>query len=142
MTPGQVRLVQTSFAILAPRAEEVAIAFYDRLFALDPALRRRFPGDMAEQRRKLMAMLALAVQALGRPAALVPALEALGRRHAIYGVDDAHYGTVGAALLATREGQLGERFDAELEAAWTACYALVSTTMQAAAQQVALAVAG
>ncbi len=141
MTPSQARLVQTSFATLAPQAEEVATAFYDRLFALDPALRRRFPGDMAEPRRELMAMLALAVQALDRRATRVPALEALGRWHAAYGVEDAHHGTVGAALLATLASQLGTGFDTELEAAWAAYYALVSTIMRAAAQQAILAAA-
>jgi hypothetical protein len=108
MTPAQARLVQTSFATLAPRADTVAVAFYDRLFALDPAL-RRFPGAMAAQRRKLMAMLAMAAPALDRPATL--------------------------------EGQLGEGFDAPLEAAWAACYARVSVTMRTAARQAALAAA-
>ena len=61
MTPDQVRLVQSSFATLAPQAEAAATAFYDCLFALDPGLQRLFPGDMAEQRRKLMAALAVAL---------------------------------------------------------------------------------
>ena len=133
MTPDQVMLVQSSFAAIAPRAEAVAVMFYEELFARDPALRAMFPGDMAEQRGKLVRMLATAMQGLGRPQAIVPALEALGRRHAGYGVTDAHYATVGAALLATLAKGLGDRFDAEVEAAWTACYDLVATTMRNAA---------
>jgi hemoglobin-like flavoprotein len=130
MTPHQIELVQTSFAAIAPRAEEVAAAFYERLFALDPSLRAMFPVGMVRQRRKLMAALAMAVQALDRPQVLVPALEALGRRHATYGVRDEHYATVGAALLATLEAGLGERFDAASRTAWAACYDLVATTMR------------
>ena len=54
----------------------------------------------------------------------------LGRRHASYGVVDAHYATVGAALLATLAKGLGAGFDAEVEVAWAACYDLVATTMR------------
>ena len=89
-----------------------------------------FPGDMAEQRGKLVRMLATAVSGLSRPHAIVPALEALGRRHASYGVVDAHYATLGAALLATLAKGLGAGFDAEVEVAWAACYDLVATTMR------------
>lgn len=134
LTPHQTALVQASFAAVAPRADEVADLFYRRLFALDPALRRLFPADMAGQRRKLMAALALAVGALDRPAAILPALQALGRRHAGYGVEDRHYGVVGAALLMTLEAGLGAAFDAETEAAWRACYGLVAATMREAAR--------
>jgi hemoglobin-like flavoprotein len=109
VTPDQVRLVQDGFAVLAPRADEVAAAFYGELFALDPALRAMFPADMAGQRRKLMTALAAAVRALDRPWTIAPALEALGRRHAAYGVRDGHYDTVGAALLATLRRGLRRR---------------------------------
>jgi hemoglobin-like flavoprotein len=124
MTPHQTALVQASFATLAPRAEEVAVLFYQRLFALDPGLRQLFPAEMAA--------LAAAVQALARPEAVIPALQALGRRHAGYGVEDHHYDTVGAALMATLRDGLAEAFDAETEAAWAACYPLVATTMRGA----------
>src|ERR1044071_2408565 len=38
---------------------------------------------------------------------LVPAVQALGRRHVAYGVTERHYETVGAALLWTLEKGLG-----------------------------------
>ena len=132
MTPHQVWLVQTSFAAIAPRAESVVAPFYERLFALDPALRPLFPAEMAGQRRKLAAALATAVKGLGRPV-----LEALGRRHAGYGVRGADYDTVGAALLGALEDVLGEAFDDELRTAWAACYALVAGTMRGAGRAVA-----
>jgi hemoglobin-like flavoprotein len=130
VTSDQVRLVQDVCAVLAPRADEVAAAFYGELFALDPALRAMFPADMAGQRRKLMTALAAAVRALDRPWTIAPALEALGRRHAAYGVRDGHYDTVGAALLATLRLGLGAAFDGEAREAWAACYGLVAATMR------------
>ncbi len=57
MTPEQIALVQTSFAHVVPIADTAATLFYDRLFALDPTLRRLFPSDLTEQRHKLMTIL-------------------------------------------------------------------------------------
>ena len=141
MTPHQVWLVQTSFAAIAPRAEQAAALFYGRLFALDPALRPLFPADLAGQRRKLVAALAAAVRGLGRPEGVRPMLEELGRRHAAYGVQDADYDTVGAALLGALAEALGAAFDDELRAAWTACHDLVATAMRDGARGVARAAA-
>ena len=57
-------------------------------------------------------------------------LEELGRRHAAYGVRDADYDTVGAALLGTLGDAHGAAFDAELRAAWAAAYGLVAGAMR------------
>jgi len=60
------RLVQDSFALVAPIAETAAELFYGRLFELDPSLRKLFDGDMKEQGRKLIAMIKAAVKGLDR----------------------------------------------------------------------------
>ena len=88
---------------------------------------------MAEQRRKLMQMLTAAVKGLDRLDRLVPVVEDLGRRHAGYGVADAHYDTVGAALLWTLEKGLGSAFTPEVKEAWATVYGLLATTMKNAA---------
>jgi len=133
MTPQQKILVQTTFAKVAPGADAVAALFYGRLFELDPSLRALFTGDMVEQGRKLMTMLTLAVKGLDRLDELVPAVRALGARHTGYGVQDAHYDTVAAALIWTLERGLGPDFTPEVKAAWTTVYGLLATTMKAAA---------
>jgi hemoglobin-like flavoprotein len=132
MTPAQQDLVKLSFAKVAPIADQAAILFYDDLFERDPALRPLFKGDMAEQRRKLMAVLALAVANLKSWDAIAPAVQALGARHAVYGVKPADYGTVGAALIATLEKGLGDDFTPETREAWIACYTAISAEMQGA----------
>jgi hemoglobin-like flavoprotein len=80
-----------------------------------------------------MGMLRMVVRGLDRLEQLVPAVQALGRRHAGYGVRDEHYATVGAALLWTLERGLGEAFTPATRAAWAAAYALLAATMQQAA---------
>ena len=58
----------------------------------------------------------------------------LGRRHADYGVTDAHYDTVGGALLWTLEKGLGSAFTPDVKAAWTTVYTVLATTMKAGAE--------
>src|SRR5262245_12797443 len=94
LTLAQKTLVQDSFATIAPIADDAAALFYRRLFELDPSLETMFPGNMAEQRRKLMQMLTAAVKGLDHLEKLVPAVQDLGRRHAGYGVAGRHYETV------------------------------------------------
>jgi len=135
MTPEQIALVQTSFAQVLPIADTAAALFYNRLFELDPSLKPLFKGDMREQGRKLMTMIRVVVNGLNRLDQLVPAVQELGRRHARYGVTDAHYDTVGAALLATLHQGLGEAFTPDVAAAWAMAYALLADTMKAAAAE-------
>jgi hemoglobin-like flavoprotein len=135
LTSTQIALVQRSFAIIAPIADDAAALFYQRLFELDPSLRRMFPEDMTGQRKKLMQMLTAAVKGLDRLDQLVPVLQDLGRRHVAYGVTDAHYDTVGAALLWTLKMGLGKGFTPETKEAWTTVYGLLATTMRDAARQ-------
>jgi hemoglobin-like flavoprotein len=135
LTAAQKTLVQTSFATIIPIADDAAALFYQRLFELDPSLQAMFRGSMIEQRKKLMQMLTAAVKGLDRLEQLVPVVQDLGRRHANYGVAEAHYDTVGAALLWTLEMGLGTAFTAETREAWTAVYGLLATTMKDAARE-------
>jgi hemoglobin-like flavoprotein len=137
MTPQQISIVQTSFKKVAPIAELAADLFYARLFELDPQLRLLFKSDMKRQGMTLMAMLTSAVRGLDNPEALVPVLKSLGRRHAVYGVKDAHYATVAQALLDTLKHALGDEFDDETREAWTAVYSLMASVMQMGARDMA-----
>jgi nitric oxide dioxygenase len=134
LTPEQVAYVQESFAKVVPNADTAAGLFYDRLFVLNPLLRSLFKDDLTAQKKMLMQALGFVVAGLDRPSDIVPAVQALGRRHAGYGVAESDYDTVGAALLWTLEQGLGEAFTAEVQGAWVAAYALLSTTMKDAAR--------
>jgi hemoglobin-like flavoprotein len=128
-------LVQESFALVAPIADEAGLLFYDRLFQLDPGLRHLFRGDMRDQIRKLMQMLTVAVHGLDHLSTIVPAVRSLGERHARYGVTEGNFQTVGAALLWTLEQGLGAAFTAEVREAWTTVYGLLANTMLEGMQQ-------
>jgi len=129
MTPGQIKLVQDSFAKVAPISEQAAILFYDRLFKIAPQVKPMFPADLTEQRKKLMATLAVVVTGLSNLDTVLPAASALAKRHVDYGAKPEHYPVVGAALLWTLEQGLGEAWTPELADAWTAAYGTLSGYM-------------
>ena len=132
-------LVQSSFAFVVPIAGQAADLFYDRLFQIDPELRPLFKGDLSEQKKKLMQMLAAAVRGLDDLEALVPVVRDLGARHNGYGVKDEHYDTVATALLWTLEQGLGEAFTPETREAWVEVYGILAATMKSGARSAVVA---
>ena len=133
MNSRQVALVRESFSKVMPIKKAAAHLFYERLFAIDPGTRALFRGDMAEQGRKLMAAIAMVVAALDRIEPMLDHIRSLARRHVQYGVEAAHYESVGTALLWTLEQGLGASFTDEVRDAWAAAYGLLSSVMQEAA---------
>ena len=134
MNPTDIDLIRTSWSGVEPIADTAAGLFYGRLFELDPAIERLFRRtDMAAQRKILMQTLTVVVKSLDKLEQLMPAVQALGRRHAGYGVREAHYATVGEALLWTLEQGLGASFTRPVRAAWAEAYGILASVMIAAA---------
>jgi len=139
MTTEQIALVQSSFQTIQPVIEQAALMLYDRLFELDPGLQPLFRGPRREQAGKLAEALAIVVTAIDRPDQIRGAVEALGRRHAGYGVRDAHYTTMGEALLWTLARGLGDAFTPAVREAWGAAYGWLAFTMRRAASKSSMA---
>jgi hemoglobin-like flavoprotein len=91
-----------------------------------------FPTAMDEQKEKLAATLKVAVLGASNPEKLLPALEALGRRHAAYDITAQHFDAVGAALLHALGDVAGPLWTDELSLAWAKTYGFIATTMIAA----------
>ena len=104
MLARQKKLIQDTWTQVVPIADQAAAILYQRLFEIDPSTRALFnTTDMVQQRKKLVQILSVAVSSLDNLGALGKMVEDLGRRHAGYGVKDAHYDFVGVALLWTLE---------------------------------------
>ena len=129
MTPQDVEAVQSSWKSVVPIKEQAAGLFYGKLFELDPTLRPLFKGDLSEQGRKLMAMLNTVILGLTQLETIVPAAQALAKRHVGYGVKPEHYQTVGAALIWTLQQGLGPAFTPEVQGAWVRTYGALSQVM-------------
>ncbi|MCP4999531.1 MAG: hemin receptor [Hyphomicrobiales bacterium] len=130
MDHEKILIVQDTWQHVLPIAEVAADLFYDQLFELDPSIKALFADtDMSAQKAKLLATLAITIAGLNTSASLLRDLEALGRRHAGYGVLPAHYALVGEALLWTLEKGLGDRWSDEVREAWTSAYGMIAQQM-------------
>jgi hemoglobin-like flavoprotein len=137
MTAEQIHLLRRSFDTIERQAHVAALVFYRRLFELDPSLRPMFQTDIEVQSRKLIDMLGLTLSLLDRPTELEGELEQLGLRHVTYGVKEAHYDTVGLALLGMLSEVLGEHWTPEVRSAWTELYGFIATSMKRGAAALA-----
>lgn len=126
------RLLQESLNLIAPIADTVVAAFYDRLFAENPTVRPMFPEVMDLQREKLLKAIIALVTHYGDPEQLVPALSAMGRTHARYEVGIDHYAIVGQTLLATLRDFAGDAWTPEYEGAWARAYTFAAGNMMQA----------
>jgi NAD(P)H-flavin reductase/hemoglobin-like flavoprotein len=129
-----VALIRSSFALVAPQAEELARHFYATLFGRAPETRDLFPVNMEVQRSRLLRALVHVVQMVDRPDELVPFLEQLGRDHRKFGVLAEHYDAVGAALLSSVGEFAGPAWTPQVERAWTHAYGIVADAMRSASQ--------
>jgi NAD(P)H-flavin reductase/hemoglobin-like flavoprotein len=128
-----VRLVRESWALVEPKADEVARFFYGMLFSLSPSAREMFPANMEVQRSRLLRALVHVVQLVDRPDDLVPFLRQLGRDHRKFGVISSHYEAVGTALIAGVKKFAGRGWTSEIELAWAEAYTIMARAMLDAA---------
>ncbi len=134
MEPQTVTAVQSTWKTVEGIAPQAAALFYSNLFEADPSLKPLFKGNMEAQGAKLMQMIGAAVGKLNDLDTLVPILQNLAKRHVNYGVEDHHYGTVGAALLKTLEQGLGPAFTPQVKGAWAEVYGVMSNVMISASK--------
>lgn len=129
LAPEEVlQSVEASFERVAPVAEALTTSFYEELFARRPDLRPLFPAELVAQRKKLAGAIGLAVGTLRKPAALVPVLRDLGRRHASYGVVSSHFEPVGGSLLVALAIHDPE-WSADVRRAWVEVWTVLAYEM-------------
>jgi hemoglobin-like flavoprotein len=122
--------LETSFDRVAPRGDELMELFYERLFAVAPAVRPLFAGtDLKRQKGMLLAALVLLRKSLRDLDTVTPALRELGARHVRYGALPEHYPVVGEVLIWSMAEIAGDAWTLEYELAWTEAYAVVSGAM-------------
>ena len=123
-------MLESSFALVAPRGEELVSVFYDKLFSQHPEAKPFFENtDMAEQKKDLLQSLVLVINNLRKPDVLGPALKQMEQRDADIGVKPEHYPIVGGVLLETLGEFAGSAWTPELKQAWTDAYGAIVAGM-------------
>ncbi|MFI5736381.1 globin domain-containing protein [Kribbella sp. NPDC051587] len=126
--------LQDSWDQVTKHGEQVPLYFYSHLFVSHPEVRAMFPLSMSHQRDKFVGALGRIVSHADQLDKDAPFLRHLGRDHRKYAVQAAHYDAVGASLCATLMHFLGDAWDADLAADWTAAYQVVARLMVEAAE--------
>ena len=126
----KVELLEQSFALVAPQADELVSTFYDNLFTDYPAARPLFEHtDMTKQKQMLKGGLVMVVENLRKPDVLSKALKGLGARHVKYGALPAHYPLVGNSLLKTLEQYAGAAWTPQVKDACVGAYGAITELM-------------
>jgi hemoglobin-like flavoprotein len=110
--------VQATIGVLMQHQARFTQDLYRRLFALAPAAKGLFRGDMESQGQMLSHMMQFLVHAMSRPEIMKLSLRDLGRRHDDYGVASEYYPAFRQAFLESAGEVLGERHTPEVEKAW------------------------
>lgn len=121
--------IRASFERIAADADQAGELFYRRLFEIAPHLRPMFGEDIAQQGRKLINTLGVAVSMIENWESLAQALEDLAQRHVAYGVLPDHYPVVGKALVYMIREMSRSRPGGDIEAAWMKAYVAISDHM-------------
>jgi NAD(P)H-flavin reductase/hemoglobin-like flavoprotein len=130
---GIASTIRSSWAVVAPRIDELGRHFYATLFGLAPATRELFPVNMEVQRSRLLRAIVHVVQMVDRPNELTPFLEQLGRDHRKFGVRSEHFDAVGMALISSIGRFSGPAWTPGIEKAWVDAYRTVAAAMRSAA---------
>jgi len=125
-----VETLESSFALLAPVAEDMINQFYTNLFEQYPGVIPLFENTTQKQQvQKLIAAIKLTIESLRNPDKLVPVLVAMGERHQGYGVEAPHYQAVAETLLGVMEQYAGDKWTKQINDAWTGALNLIADTM-------------
>ena len=133
MDNRRAALIKESWGLIEERGPELADAFYDRLFQLDPRIKDLFAAaEMESQQVKFVVMLGEVVRLVQDPERFESLLADSGRRHAGYGVVAHHYRAVGEALLWALDHAIPGGLEGETRDAWAEAYTRMSFLMQQA----------
>ena len=125
-----VFLVQSTFEIVAPKADAFAADFYRYLFARNPDIEPLFARvEMATMRLMLMRMIGVTVRGLHNLPQILPELRALGMRHSGYGVRAEYFDLAEDALLHALALHLGDAFGPDVRQGWCDVFDLIRRTM-------------
>lgn len=133
LTDEEKQMIMDSFTKIAPISEQVAEAFYKRLFEIAPDTKPLFKDiNMQDQGRKLMQTIATAVGALYTPDVFDETFEALGKRHVAYGVTEKQYQDVKLALLGAFKDCLTDDYTEAVNIAWGKVYDMMAESAKKA----------
>ena len=133
MTPDHIRTVQSTWTTLLPVKDIAAQILCEKLRQNAPSLVCLVRGDTRQRGMKLMQVIDVAVNGLGRPNRSAHLMRALGRRNADCAATIPHYDSIAVSLLGMLDTCLGTDFTPGVKVAWETVYLELAATMRKAA---------
>ena len=115
----QIELVRSTFALMESKSRVVPLAFYQRLFTLNPSLRPQRRFDIDAESDRFMALLKTAADFADRPQLLRAMLGEREKSGASFGPVGEQHSIAGEALLWALATTLGREFTPEARVAWS-----------------------
>jgi len=132
----KVKMCKETWKKPETNADQFADIFYTQLFVIDPSAKPLFKSaNMKKQGRKLVKMISLALANIADPEKVESVVRALAVRHVSYGVKEAHFPSVGQALIYALEKENAKEWTPEAKQSWIWLYGSISKTMVAALKE-------
>jgi nitric oxide dioxygenase len=131
-------VLERTFQMVAPRAEDFVTDFYNVLFVDSPEVKPLLVGsdtDLAAHQRNLIVSCRYIIGNMRYPDILRKSLRELGARHLPDEMTQEHYSVIGAALFKTLATYLGTDWTPDVEKAWQGAYGTMSEMMLEGAQE-------
>ena len=129
--------IRTAFVAIAPVLPQIVDRFYALLFERYPVLRDMFGRSAPLQRRMFGEAIAALADHADDPDWLHGHLDALGRRHAEYGVTNEMYDWARMAFMdAMSDALLPRRLPPDVRATWDRTFGSIAESMKAGAAKV------
>jgi hemoglobin-like flavoprotein len=129
LSDHQLRLIRSSAQVMADSDVSATDLFYASLFRKAPGVRSLFPADMFSQSEKLWASIVAVVEGIENLEALRPTLMDMGKRHAGYGAELAHYDAVKETMIETIATFLRDDWSTAHDDAWRTALKFVCEAM-------------
>lgn len=121
-----VETLEESYDIIAPKIPEIVNRMYSRLFEVAPRVVQIFAGRDPSKQLRTVHILRDSFDDL---TSLTPELEALGERHATWGVREQDYAIMGPILLESMAASVDPYWRSEYTTAWAALFQTVEDIM-------------
>jgi len=129
LTSHQLEDLRSSLKLMAPQGEQLAAAFFTRLFKAHPPLRAMFPLDTTRRNQDLLAALGTLTKNATRLTAIEHLLTEFGVRNLHSGILPHHYGMARDAMLVAMRETSGESWTPEIEEAWSTVLNVASSVV-------------
>lgn len=124
-----IDIIKSTVPALKAHGLEITKRFYEIMFTNNPEVKPFFNMDKqasGEQPKALAMTVLAAAQNIDNLAALLPAVEKIGKRHVEVGILPEHYPIVGKNLLFAIKEVLGEAATDEVIDAWAKAYDVIA----------------